>query len=93
MSYEHQIRTGEFEYLKEMGEYQTPEEAVEAHRRLKQAWEGNYGPGLDAKEWNKVLDEYLSTGKITDGADLYARMNREQQGVVQEIKKSIKRRN
>lgn len=51
------------------------------------------GPGLPTKEFNDVLDEYIVTGKIANGADLYAQMDETQQRVIQEIKKSKNRTN
>lgn len=47
--------------------------------------------GLDPKTWNSCIDEYLLTNELKDGTNLYERMNPEQQKIMQEIKKSIKR--
>lgn len=49
------------------------------------------GGGLDQKEWIKVFDKYLETNVME--SDEYERMSLEQKGVIQEIKKSIKRQN
>lgn len=45
--------------------------------------------GLDDKEWRKALDGYLTLNTLP--SEVYERMNDFQRGVVQEIKKSIKR--
>jgi len=46
---------------------------------------------MDRKEWNTLLDTYLSTGTMT--SDGYASLNNIQQAVIQEIKKAMKRLN
>jgi len=45
--------------------------------------------GLPSKDWNAFLDRYLETGK--GETEDYFKMSEEQQRVVQEIKKSLKR--
>jgi hypothetical protein len=47
--------------------------------------------GLEPKEWRSVLDEYLTTGRVLDGVNIYERMSPSQKSVVQEIKKAFKR--
>ena len=54
-------------------------------QRLKTAPES----GLDDKEWRKALDGYLTLNTLP--SEVYERMNDSQRGVIQEIKKSIKR--
>lgn len=46
--------------------------------------------GLDTKEWNRVLDTYLETNKITSPEDL-ENMSVYQHSIIQEIKRSLKR--
>ena len=89
----HHIATGQFEFLEIEQEAETQEQAVEAHNSLKTAFIATQtaGVGLDAKEWNKTLDGYLTVGEML--GDAYQRMSPEQQRVVQEIKKSINRVN
>lgn len=82
--------TEQFAYM-EVSAEGTPEELktqYDAFERLLKV-----GVGLETKEWNRVLDEVLETGKLEDGANLWERMDKEQQLILQEIKKSIKRRN
>lgn len=69
----------------------TPEEAVEEHNRILQLYNGGFG--LETKEWNSALDEMLNTGSLKNGTELYAQMSKDQQLVLQEIKKSFKRLN
>jgi phage tail tape-measure protein len=71
----------------------TPDEAIEEYERLTAILKGEAGTGLDSRVYNGVLDEYLTTGSISNGADLYAQMSKDQQNVIQEIKKSHKRTN
>jgi len=47
--------------------------------------------GLSEREFNKFLDDYISTGTIENGQELYVQMNPVQQNIVQCIKRSIKR--
>jgi hypothetical protein len=49
------------------------------------------GEGLDAKSFNDSLDEYLMTNSLTNGANLYQSMSKEQQMIFQTIKRSLKR--
>lgn len=65
----------------------TPEEVITEHNRILQLYNGGFG--LEPKEWNKWLDKYL-TDKTGD-ADIYAQMSSQQQNVIQEIKRAIKR--
>jgi hypothetical protein len=45
--------------------------------------------GLSEEEFNRMLDQYLLTGKLQ--ADEYAKLNRDQEIIIQAIKRSIKR--
>ena len=47
--------------------------------------------GLDDKEWRLALDGYLEVNTLP--SEVYERMSKEQQHVIQEIKKSVKRQN
>lgn len=49
------------------------------------------GEGISEKEWTTLLDEYLTTGKVTNGGDVWEHMSDFQRAVCQEIKKSLKR--
>lgn len=72
----------------------TAQEAVEAYRELVGAWKGEQGgAGIDPKTFNKFLDEYLTTGKITGAGDVWEDLSKVQQVVFSEIKKSYKRTN
>ena len=46
---------------------------------------------MERKQWMKVLDNYLKTGKML--SEEYEAMDYEQQRIIQEIKLSIKRIN
>jgi hypothetical protein len=65
----------------------TPEEAVEEYRRITKLVKG--GAGVDSKEWNRILDGYLT--KKTMLADDYGALSLPQQAIIQEIKRSIAR--
>lgn len=61
------------------------EEAIAEYHRLTKLTTG--GTGLDTRDFNKVLDQYL-WGSGTMTADEYAVMNIEQQTIIQTIKRS-----
>lgn len=63
----------------------TLEDAVARYQSLKTA----PGQGLDTKEFNQCLDRYVTDG--TGETDAYLRMSKEQQAVIQELKKCFKR--
>ena len=67
----------------------TREEIVEEYKLLTNAVRGGFG--LEDKLFNKCLDEYLNTGTMNGGSELYAQMSLDQQNVFQQIKKSFKR--
>lgn len=70
----------------------TVEEAIAEHNKTLLLYNGGFG--LEPKEYNKALDRYLTDG--TGETETYLKMNKEQQQVFQEIKKSmarIKRKN
>lgn len=83
-----QIQTDPFALISQEMECATPEEAVEAYTALSKAYNGGFG--LETKEWNEALDKYLKGKGMT--SDVYDAMNKEQQWMIQEIKKSNKRK-
>ena len=46
---------------------------------------------MERKEWNALLDKYLSTGKML--SDEYEVLNEIQKAIIQELKKSFARMN
>jgi hypothetical protein len=46
-------------------------------------------PGLSEKEFNRVLDEYLTTGSLS--VNDYNLMDRDQENIIQAIKRSLRR--
>ena len=71
----------------------TAEQAVAAYREVAELVKVRPSNELDRKVFNNLLDNYLSGGKIEDGANYWEQMSPAQQGVFQEIKKSHKRTN
>lgn len=47
------------------------------------------GGALTVKEWNSTLDQYLTLNTID--SEIYEKLSPKQQGLIQEIKKSISR--
>lgn len=79
----------QFEYIMLESEVESPAEAVEAYSALVRTFNGGFG--LEQKEFNKALDRYLTDG--TGETEIYLAMSKEQQNVIQEIKKAFKRIN
>lgn len=66
-----------------------PEEIVGEFNSLNEAFKPK--SGLTEKEFNSLIDEYLSTKKIVNGHEQYEKMSPDQQAFVQIIKRSFKR--
>jgi hypothetical protein len=49
------------------------------------------GQGLDPKEMNRCVEEYLSTGGLVNGTELYQQMSPSQQDWFQVTKRALKR--
>lgn len=64
-----------------------PEEIMYQTRQLLTLWNGGFG--LEEREFNKALDRYLKDG--TGETETYMKMSREQQGIIQAIKRSRNR--
>ena len=68
----------------------TAEQAIEEYYRLFNLFRGK--KGVETKEFNDLIDEYLTTKEISNGADRYVALGTEklfsQQDVVQIIKRS-----
>jgi len=70
------------------------EDAIEEYRRLTKSMTG--GSGLEPKEFNAFLDEYLEHDSINADPGIVEKMNLEQSDLIQTIKRSrtrIKNRN
>jgi len=86
MKFTIRIPTAQYAYIE--AEFDgTAEEAFHEHDKMLKIYEG--GDGLSTDEFNKALDTYLATG--TGITEEYIRMNKQQQNIFQEIKKSINR--
>lgn len=88
MKYTLRIPTVQYGYIETEFEG-TAEEAFAEHDRLINIHNGGFG--LPKEEFNEALDRYLSDQ--TGDTDQYLRMSKEQQLVIQEIKKAFKRLN
>lgn len=64
----------------------TTDEALAEYRRL--VHEVNNERGLSVKDFNEVLDTYLSDKPVTNGTESWAAMSTFQKAVFNEIKKS-----
>lgn len=84
-----QIKTGDFEYINQKFYGLTAAEAVEKYDELK--LKHALSDGLPVKEWNAIVDKYLTGGKILNGD--FERMNGAQRWFIHEIDKSFNRIN
>ena len=67
----------------------TSDEAVAEYERLTRMVAEE---GLPTKEWNRFLDDYLSTRKPPhDGLEMWEKMSTSQKYIINEIKKTFKR--
>ena len=82
------VPTEQFAFVEqEFDREMTPEAVIEAYNALQKAYKG--GSGLSTKEFNACLDQYLKDG--TGETEKFYAMDKEQQRVFQEIKKSLNR--
>lgn len=79
------IEIGQYEFVEIEGE--SVDELESYYLEVKNQFKTN--EGLKDADWRKCLDGYLRTGKMEAGD--YEEMNQFQKGVIQEIKKSLKR--
>lgn len=74
----------------------TPEDIIAEEKRIQKLYQG--GEGLSQKEFNSFLDDYLATydgeSTYTDNfnPDQYSKMSNDQKLIINEIKKSKKRK-
>lgn len=93
MKYELRVPTTEqYAYINAYFEG-TPEEAVELHKHITNLAKGDTPTGIGVKDkvWNAFIDEFLKTGAVINGGDIYEHMSAEQKRVIGEIKKSNNR--
>lgn len=86
-----------YAYLEAKGDFESPGAAFEAYRSIQEAifpmqTSGQTsGPGVEPKEWNRILDGILSgTGKLT--ADEWENMSENQRYMLNEYKKHTNRK-
>lgn len=92
MKVHYRIPTEMYAYVEVEKDYQidpSPAEVQLHYRELTEAFRAKVG--ITIKEFNVALDEFLKTGTLVNGTELYQLMSPEQQQVFQEIKKSLKR--
>jgi hypothetical protein len=68
------------------------EDAIELYNTSKTS-QNAPGDGLDTKEFNRCVCEYLSTGELVGGSELYQQMSPSQQEWFQITKRAFKRMN
>lgn len=84
------IPTDQYAYAEVEKEFDTnpsPEDVAGMYREFKEAF--TVKEGLSAKDFNAWLDRYLTDN--TGDVEMYVKMNPEQQGIIQAIKRSVNR--
>lgn len=84
-----QIKTGEFEYIMQDIEVESPKDAVAAFKELKKAY--FVGGGIPDKDFNAVYDKLRTERKLVGDPGLLYDMSLAQQFALNELKKSLKR--
>lgn len=69
--------------------HDTPEEIIETYRTMTKLYQG--GTGITEPEFQKALDRYITENVME--AEVYVAMNREQQNIIQNLKRAFKRIN
>jgi len=69
--------------------HDTPEEIIEVYKQMTKLYQG--GTGVTEPEFQKALDRYLTENVME--AEVYVAMNKEQQNIIQNIKRALKRIN
>lgn len=67
----------------------TPEVVSEAYNAFTRVFKAQ--GGIPEKDFNKLLDEYISTKTIVNGQDVYEKLSPAQRDVIQAIKRSYQR--
>ena len=73
----------------QVDDIESREEAITEYKLV--AKQFTDGIGLTAKEFNEIIDEYLTTDKLINGGDFYENLSAAQKYVLNEVKKSKKR--
>lgn len=90
MKYTIRIPTSQYAYIETEYETEDSIEAIQFHNQLQKEYTASLTTKeLDSKEWNAVLDRYLSENKIS--SDLYDRLSNDERIILNEIKKSFAR--
>lgn len=90
MKITYHIPTEQYGFVEvEMDHSNTRVNDFESYEDIKSVVSHQSGLGLEPKEFNDCLDRYVTDG--TGETEVYLRMSKEQQAVIQELKKSFKR--
>ncbi len=86
------IATGQYEFVEiQLDEWENPAQVREIRDTYAQVFRDELG--LPDKEFNTLIDAYLTTKTVVNGQEEYEHMNAAQKNVIQSIKRSFKRTN
>lgn len=93
MKYQFQITTGQFEYINQEGEFETPQSAVEAYKSLKEAYtvSGKPSEGMTDKELDLVVQNMCLGKSTSQGTELWAKATPEQRKEINRLKRALDR--
>lgn len=92
MKITYRIPTEQYSYIEiehEAPDTWKPQEIKESYDNLVLVFKSK--EGLSTKDFNAALDEYLQTNSFKNADETYFKMSPEQQKIIQEIKKCVKR--
>jgi len=79
----------QYGYIELDTEVEGIEDALAGYEDAVRAYQGS--DGLPTPEFNATIDEYMNTGHVLGGLELWGRMSDNQKFCFQEVKKSMKR--
>lgn len=92
MKYQFQITTGQFEYINQEGEFETPQSAVKAYKTLKEAYtaSGKVLEGLSDKQLDDVIKKMMLGISVVGGTELWSQATPAQKLEINRVKRLLK---
>ena len=89
MKIELHIPVEQYGFVSIVTEDTDPSETRDLYARYAEAFKD--GMGVADKDFNALLDQYLTTKTVVNGQEVYERMNGAQKAIIQALKRSYKR--
>ena len=91
MKYTVHVPVEQYGFISAEWEGDDPKASYEAYNAIAEAFKPAPVNSLPDKEFNAVVDEYLTKKTITNGHEAYEKMSPKQQDIIQAIKRSYQR--